>query len=432
MKIFWLVYFLLFASTSLAHSLKVGSSQEVISPTPEEAELSCIAGYAPFSRCNIGQVSDTLFAKSLYISNHKKHVLFIVLDAIGVGDSIVHEVRANLEHRTKGFLKTHHIFVMATHTHSGPDLQGPWGGVSEQYRDRIIRRATSSALRAVRTSVAAKARISVTKAPVINRRGLAKVEDEVFVVDFVSSYLKTRIATLVNMSAHPTVLRPDHFAYSADYVGHLRLALDKALGGTSIFVNGVVGDMQPKIPANETNIEAAKKFGVRVAEKVIDNLKHHSKPLGSTLKFQTQSFKHPVTNPSILAASSAGLLDLDVSAEGEVDVEYTLMSLGKSKIVLVPGEVLSGTVAPVKNTLNSPYEMTFGLANGSLGYFIPSTQFGAVPNRNTEESTSLSALIGDELTRGLLKLVGENSDKQAKTRETPDTGKIRSLPTMAH
>src|SRR5947207_12459909 len=51
------------------------------------------------------------------------------------------------------------------------------------------------------------------------------------------------IAVLVNFAAHPTMVPASTLKFSADYVGAMKAAVEKATGATAIFMQGASGDM---------------------------------------------------------------------------------------------------------------------------------------------------------------------------------------------
>src|SRR2546425_8548519 len=51
------------------------------------------------------------------------------------------------------------------------------------------------------------------------------------------------IAVLVNFAAHPTMAPASTLKFSADYVGAMKAAVEKATGATAIFMQGASGDM---------------------------------------------------------------------------------------------------------------------------------------------------------------------------------------------
>src|SRR5204863_2511406 len=51
------------------------------------------------------------------------------------------------------------------------------------------------------------------------------------------------IATLVNYGCHPTTAGPDNRLLSPDYPGVVRQVVERALGGTCLFLQGAAGDV---------------------------------------------------------------------------------------------------------------------------------------------------------------------------------------------
>ncbi len=80
--------------------------------------------------------------------------------------------------------------------------------------------------------------------PVSNRRGWDVVDDSVTTLFFNNRKTNQPIATLVNLSAHPTILDGNNMQYSSDYIDSLRTKIERNRGGVTIFVNGILGDAQ--------------------------------------------------------------------------------------------------------------------------------------------------------------------------------------------
>src|SRR5205814_4751779 len=73
------------------------------------------------------------------------------------------------------------------------------------------------------------------------------------------------IAVLVNFAAHPTMAPASALKFSADYVGAMLAAVEKATGATAIFMQGASGDLSVNAGPNK-GYEA---FGEGLAREVV-------------------------------------------------------------------------------------------------------------------------------------------------------------------
>ena len=311
-----------------------------------------------------------------------------------------------------GHINKADIQIIASHTHSGPDLQGLWGGVSDDYRNKVIIKTAISILLSSIFSSEADAYAFQSAADVNNRRGWDSVEDSVNVLEFKNKGTNRRIATLVNMSAHPTILDASNTAYSADYVHFLRDEVEHSLHTRAVFINGVLGDAEPSVDDQRT-YQAAREFGINTAQRLVAESEKATQVRGD---FEITSFalSHPVTNEGVIGADAAGLLDIDLDESNFVHVEFSLFSFGNDVSgMYFPGEALTRLYEPLKDAMPAKYKFFFGLTGRSLGYFIPSDEYLQIEGRTTEEIACLDPFIGDESVQ----LILNNLSIQQKTSE---------------
>jgi len=404
MKKILLTFFLIsISSSALATKYFVGVAVTNITPKQEMRSDVCMGGYGnPFEKCGLEEVHNRLTARSLAISDKDTTVVFTSLDVPGISKSILAQIKEEVELKTD--LKAENLFISATHTHAGTDLLGVWGGASEEYRAFVVKRVVRSIKRSLRHQEPAKIFSAVTHASVENRRGWETVDDSVNILQIVSKYTKETIATLVNMSAHPTIIPPENIEYSSGYVHYLRKKIEHEIGGTTIFINGIVGDAQASTQG-QRDFATAKEYGRTVGEAVISAVQYKTKVRGD-FEIKTAEFSHPVTNPIILRGIAAGLIDLDLDSQNMVTTHVSYFNFGDSvQGVTFPGEALSRLGLPIKESLTANATFFFGLTNDSLGYFIPSDEFLQIEGRTTEETASVDPFIGDKAKNVLIELI---------------------------
>jgi len=397
--------FFFFSSAVLATNYDVGIASTNITPKSEMRPEVCMGGYgSPFEKCAIEEKSNRLTARSLAISDKDTTVVFTSLDVPSISKNMISSIKGEALKKTG--LSPSELYISATHTHAGTDLLGAWGGTSEEYKTFVIKRVVRSIKRALRNQEPAKVFSAVAHANVENRRGWDLVDDSIMILDFVSKYNNERISTLVNMSAHPTIVPPENLAYSSGYIHHLRKTIERKIGGTAIFFNGIVGDAQASTNG-QRDLETAKEYGKQTGKSVIEALENKTK-INGDFDIKTAEFSHPVTNPIILGGIASGLIDLNLDSENMVTTQVSYFKFGNMvEGVTFPGEALSRLGLPIKDQLTAQNKFFFGLTNDSLGYFIPSDEFLQIEGRTTEESASADPLIGDKAKTVLLELIQE-------------------------
>lgn len=391
--------------TAFATQYQVGVAKTNITPKKSQRAEVCMGGYgAPFEKCGLTQVNDRLSSRSLAISDKDTTMIITSIDAPGISKALIAAIKTRVERRFG--IAQDHIFIAATHAHSAPDLQGVWGGASDGYEAYVIRKVTRSIRRALRTREPAKIFSATTVAPVENRRGYNVVDDSVSVLDIVSRDKKERIATLVNMSAHPTIVPPENTTYSAGYVHYLRDTVEDELGGITVFINGAVGDAQAATN-DMRGLDVAEDYGELVGERVVDAIAHRDRVKGDLLVRST-TFMHPVSNPIILGGIQAGLIDLALSPDGQVTTQLSFFCFGDDvQGITFPGEALTRLAIPIQASLSGDVNFFFGLTNDSLGYFLPSDEFLQIEGRTTEESASVDPFIGDVSQAVAIELINQ-------------------------
>lgn len=386
-----------------ASPLFSGYAEKDITPTAEEGVKSCLGGYGqPFSRCNITESADKITTSALSLTKEKDTVILVSIDTVGLGDSILAEIINQAVTLSGNKIKPESILISATHTHSGPDLQGLWGGVSAEYKARAIQSVAQTIVSAYQSKKPSYIYTWTAKSTVENRRGWNIVDDSISVIDVRAFGNSKRIATLVNMSAHPTIIDADNRKWSSDYVGALRTTLNQSLNTKTIFINGIVGDSQPSTD-NVRGIERAVKFGTDTG-KTIAMKSWSGRMLDSTdIDYTQQTFQQKIENPLFLYALKVGILDLFVDTNNTITTQMGVLSIGCDfKAIVFPGEALTRLGLPMKEALDSKYKMFFGLTTDTLGYFIPHDEFGVIQNRKTEEQASISPMIGDNASQVFL------------------------------
>ncbi|WP_045861705.1 hypothetical protein [Teredinibacter purpureus] len=390
-----LISFLVIGSSAHARIFS-GFSEADITPTDSEGMSSCMGGYgAPFQRCGISQSSSSIMIGALSIIDYNDIIILVSIDSVGIGHSLKSDIIQAAREISQGRLWHANILISATHSHSGPDFQGLWGGVDPGYRERVVRTAARAILQSYLNRTKTEIDFWTSDANIENRRGLDVVDSTVEILDFRSAKFGHRIATLVNMSAHPTIVDETNFTWNSDYVGHLRATVNRNLNTNTIFFNGILGDAQPAINGNRGLIES-EAYGRSTGEQISNSAGMAQKLSAHDISYSETSFLHPIENPLIFGALQLGILDANVDLENNIHTQIGIINIGSSfSAIVFPGEALTNIGLPLLMELSKPNTMFLGLTGDSLGYFLPRSEFGSIPGRTTEENASISSSIGD-------------------------------------
>ena len=388
----------------------------------------------------------------------RSQVLLLSLDAVGAGNVIQNGLKAAVVEATG--IPADNILFGQTHTHAGPDLQGLWGGVPQDWIETILYPAAVQAARqAFEALEPATLEIGTGAMPQWNNYRRPKRIDEDIDSDTLATLMKARssrsgdvIASLLQFNAHPTSINEDPRVPHPDYilgaVDHLEAIYD---GSTALYFNGPIADASASGPTSgDTPYDRVRSRGAGMAtdangfpiDRVIEG--------GLSVRHQTVIL--PVTNPAFLAFGALGsfnryydFLDLPTSqipgigptvATGLTQLPQltptatTLVSRitlgdgpGKLEVVTMPGEA-TGTFGEFIRSLAAPEDhvMLLGLTQNSFGYIIPEEEFSYVdasgddglfvPFTGYEEFVSLGPLTAPLLrSEGYLPLFGAEASE---------------------
>ena len=224
-----------------------------------------------------GGVNDPLLARTLVVADGTTEVALVVCDLLGVGGDLVGACRQAVE-RTTG-IDPRHVMVAATHTHAGP------AGIRAADDPGFV---TETAERVGRVVAAARARLRPVSLKIgeaaldtvgRNRRHPdGPIEDRIRVLVADPGRSHEPVATLVNYACHSTVREHDNLEYSADWPGAMARLVEKAVGGTAVYLQGAAGDVNPVWSAHD-HAEVERVGGIVGAAAV--RLVQEMRPLGT-------------------------------------------------------------------------------------------------------------------------------------------------------
>jgi hypothetical protein len=272
----------------------------------------------PVLMANATGVHDVPFVRSFVISQGGSTVAFVVLDAPVIGSLYTRKIEDEVSKATG--IPASNVFVSATHTHSGPDLFGYMGGVSEGYKNKIIDSAVESVIEAHDSMI--PVRLFVSQPDFIreeikirnisgeyaafpdkdgkaqrwqyNRRGWPgraeeftnpEIDDKLTVLEARDYKSGKGVFVMINLPSHAAMVPDNTTLITRDFCGYLVDHAQRLLGGTPvIYMQGTMGDVNPAYdidvvmkelilnddPNDDIDLyEGARVFGELIAEQAV-------------------------------------------------------------------------------------------------------------------------------------------------------------------
>lgn len=337
-------------------------------------------------------IRSKVWTRSLALSDGNTTILFTVLDLPGISCSDLTAIKKEVG-ETTGF-DPQNMMITVTHTHSGPDLQGLWGGVPSSYREYVRSKTVKSATKALKNIEPVK--LFFGKADyeegVVNRRGYDEIDSSLYLLHAVSP-LHEPVATMAVFGAHTTFLGEENKMISADFSGKLVKNLENEMGGTALFAPGIQGDQTPE--KGNMDIYA---YALNLTDTALEAFNHAEEIPLSSLQYERQEFPLNVRNPVFVLAYLIRYLshyEVDFSFRHglHINTGASYLTLGnKLSVATVPGEILNKPGTEIRDMSSASETMVIGLTNGTLGYIVHEDQWdGGIPflNRGYEESVSM-------------------------------------------
>jgi hypothetical protein len=303
------------------------------------------------------------------------------------------DMRKEVERRTNGALRAENVVIQSDHSHSGPDPMGVWGGVPEEYM-RYVANRTVDAIVAAYSSMR-PGRLYYGTAP--GRDLLANQFDYDEANKAVDSNVrvlqardgKRTVATLLNFSAHATVLGSSNTKASGDWVQAANPLLERRFGGKAATVVGTLGRTQPAdrscsdpaaVGEDAQNLCKIRDYAARVVDRAAQAAAN-ARPLSGAPVVAARSYlvEDVSSNPLLLGlvygGSTVGVpINRAVTPPwltGNVLGTVTASArIGNVLLSAGPGEMYPQIPLKVAELVPAAGHMTAGLANDQLGYLI--------------------------------------------------------------
>jgi len=357
-------------------------------------------------------VHDPIWARSMYIGYDNNSVIITVLDTTGISNIVLDRMRQGAAAQIG--ISVDNILIGATHTHSGPDLQGLWGSITDSYMDFVVNGTIESIVNAYRTRTLARLFVSGAEGYANNRRGHGYTDTEIVVLDAIAISTGQRIGTLIQFAAHTTAIGRDNRLLSSDWAHYIRVTAESRLNAPVIYSNGAIGDVSPSLGAEPDPWDRANGYGSAIANLAVDSIPTQI-AVREAIHLATAHFYLECTNALFRLAMVSGILDYNYEGgpiQGyRIFTRATYLRFGTEvQGCAFPGESLTRNAEPIKGAMQAKHKLFLGLNGDTLGYFVPSDEWNGGPGGGYEESISLSEEAGDFTRDQLIKLIQSDSN----------------------
>ncbi len=370
-----------------------------------------------YSACRMSEgIHDDIAATAVAIADTAtgEVAIFVGVDTVGMFlyDYRLYHAAAQKAFFEKGIkFEGERIIGAFSHSHSGPDTAGIWGGMMGEIRDEedYIIFVRESIVQAALQAYDNLQDVEITwgTGSAINNDDDDPTDDEdLFSLRGVKPGTGETVFTLTRWVGHPTAYGSDNRAITADYVGTFRKKMEEELGGIAVYVNGPIGSVYTQSPEG-CNMEDAFPLGYQdpdidddpgmdskaacvgfnVADQAIAGLAA-GKPLATSgLKFRHQIFKFHPTNPILINLGILGPIPIpDINIKDPTDLmesEFSWVTLGELNFLTTPGESFPSFAATAKQALiDAGFEnpIVLGLAQDWMGYLMTVDQYDNDPD----------------------------------------------------
>jgi hypothetical protein len=369
------------------------------------------------------------------------------------------DMRKAVQERTRGALKASAVVIQSDHSHGGPDGLGVWGGVPVEYRKLVFDRTVDAIVEAYETRRAG--RLYYGTAPgrdlLSNQFDYDKANE---VVDSDVRVLQARdrrgrpFVTLLDFSAHATVLGSGNTKATGDWVQAANPLLAERFGGEAVTVVATLGRTQPAdrgcrtpgLTGDAASLCSLDEYASRVVDRAAEAAAN-ARPLTGKPVVDGRSYliRDVSSNPLLLGLLVGGApigaplnrsLGPPWLTGNVVGTVAASMRIGDVLMTAFPGEAYPQIAFKIADLARDAKGfMTAGLANDQLGYLIAPYEAYPEPIRrsffnqqgdeispidNDNYFFNVSHTMGERLTCAALRGAGELFGRGSAYRDAYD------------
>ena len=372
----------------------------------------------------------------------------------------ISDVRRAVEKATGGRLPASRVIVQSDHSHSGVDLMGVWGGTPDAYRAYVVKQTTDAILAAYQ----ARRPGTLWYGTAPGRDLLSNQFDYDAANQAMDSDVRvlqardkhgTPFATMLNFSAHATVLGSSNTKATGDWPEAANRMLEQRFGGSALTVVGTLGRTQPAdrgcsdpsaTTADAKNICALDDYAGRVVSRAADAVRDAQPLTGpATVAASSYLITDPSSSPLLLGLLYGGdavgvpinrALTPPWMTGNVIGTVTSSARIGDLLLSAGPGEMYPQIPLKVRELMPGVRGyLTAGLADDQLGYLIAPYESYPEPIRRSffnQEGDEVSPIdndnyffnvshtMGERVTCSLLRGAGELFGRGSAPRDAYD------------
>lgn len=357
--------------------MKAGAAAADVSPDRIAKGRLWMSGYMPARSAE--EVESPIEVRALAVGDASGGLLFVTIDTCLLSPMLAGRWRKMISRKVP--LPPERIFIIATHTHSGPDLTVVFGGIPVDYFLKI----RSGVLRACVTAWERRESCALYAGSGLHSMGLARrrrLGQKTYDREFTTLQWRNAqgaVATMINLACHGVVLPKSSRLLSSDLPGALCRNIDAGSGGVTLFAPRDQGDVNPDMPADDTYEQDGTVEDIyRLADAGADDI---SSSLDSAGRIESSAITAHEKKCGVRIRKLTGaVLKFPLwsgrpgGVPGRLDVPYHRLGIGGIEGMTFPGEVLSCLGAGIMERMSKP-ALLITYCNGWYGYFMTRETF---------------------------------------------------------
>lgn len=389
-------------------AFNVGVSREII--TPEVGGF--LFGYN--DRTVSHSINDDLTVTALVMKSENTASMLLSTTLCLIHDDLVKEIREKAG--AAAGVPAEHVIVSCTHTHSGPRTTyfsqfKHFGDIDKKYCETIlVPKCIAAASAAASAPVAVEVGVGTTRSFVgINRRQLDRdgrvmlgqnpwdvYDPTMTVVVFRDIRSGKPVANIVHVGAHCTAAGINH-EVTRDWAGVMVDRLEAESGAVSLFINGTLGDVAPRMAngGSTGDLQHAMEVGGLAGIDAVRAYKSvrtfYNEPLQVICDDLVLKYKSPIppdearlllksdniNERGFMKSSLETLSEMHEAGDtgpDEWSVPQVILRIGPVVIVPYPFEVCSEIGLRLRNYSPYAHTLTLSCTNGSHSYLPAQSQ----------------------------------------------------------
>lgn len=377
--------------------IKIAS--KVVNITPECPTY--IGGHA-MRKGKFTGVHDEIESVIMWLEVDEVRFLMINADLSNFDYDFVHWFKYTAIQKFK--IEYDNIILSGNHTHSGPIITDRSADMPHDpnYRQLVFDRIMQGADE-IKDELQEVNRVVYTTGESYgfygNRNSKEKYGDQnIYVLEFKDAE-DQNIAALINISCHSTILSPEEYNISGDFLAALRREMTPVLKVVPLVCNGNAGDMSNRLYRQNNDFNELKRvssgvkdqiqaftttFEVELANPKVRSFTFHceydtDKPLLERRLADSEAKLKEATDYDerkwLISEISGFNRKLKVD-HVNLNYETTVIRMKDVEIVVMPCELVSAFGKQIKKSSQAKACFIWGYANGHTGYVVEASEFG--------------------------------------------------------